>query len=208
MVRRMHAAMYIQTEDAITVRWLGRQIWQYPLDAWNLQEVVADLKPDLIVETGTWRGGSAFFLASLCDLLGHGEVISIDVAARETIPHPRITYVQGSSVDPAVVETVAQRMRALMVRRVLIILDSDHTAQHVRKELDAYSPFVPVDSYIHVQDGDIDEFPIHKRYRPGPKVAAAAFLREHPEFVRDDRVESRYIVTAHPYGWLRRVARE
>jgi cephalosporin hydroxylase len=204
-VRRVRDAMYVQTTDAITVRWLGRQIWQYPLDAWNMQEMIADLKPDLIVETGTYRGGSAFFLASLCDLMAHGEVITIDVAARETIPHPRITYLQGSSIDPTIVNTVTQRMRAIQVRRALIILDSDHSARHVRQELEAYAPLVPVDSYMHVQDGDIDELPRLRKYRPGPRVAAAAFLQDHPEFVRDTVVEFRYMMTAHPYGWLKRI---
>jgi hypothetical protein len=108
--RRVLQAIIMKTNDVETVRWLGQPIWQYPLDAWIIQEVVGELKPDIVVETGTYLGGSAYFFACLCDLLGQGEVISIDIAARGTIPHPRITYLQGSSTDPAIVGSVAQRI--------------------------------------------------------------------------------------------------
>jgi cephalosporin hydroxylase len=201
---RLLRATFLKTQDAMTVRWLGRSIWQYPLDLWVLQEVVAELKPDLIIETGTFRGGSAYFLACLCDLLGHGRVLSIDIAAESTIPHPRITYLQGSSTDPAIIARVGGEVS--QPANILVVLDSDHSAAHVLAELRAYATLIKPGNYIHVQDGIIDETSFFRgRDRPGPVVAVKSFLRESTEFVRAIDVENRYIMTAHPYGWLKRI---
>src|SRR5918994_6034842 len=120
--------------------WLGTQALKNPLDLWVYQEIMAETRPEVIVETGTWRGGTALYLASVCDLLGEGEIVSIDIAPmREDYPqHPRITYLAGrSSTDPEVVEEVGARADG---RRTLIILDSDHSQAHVEAELDAYAP--------------------------------------------------------------------
>src|SRR3954467_12165829 len=116
--RRVLEAIIAKTNDVETVRWLDRPIWQYPLDAWVLQEMIASIKPDLIVETGTCLGGSAFFFANIFDLMDHGEVMSIDIAPRGTMPHPRITYVTGSSVDPGIVDGVRQRIKDLNAKAV------------------------------------------------------------------------------------------
>jgi cephalosporin hydroxylase len=204
--KRVLEAIIAKTNDVETVRWLGRPIWQYPLDAWVLQEMIGSLKPDLIVETGTCLGGSAYFFASIFDLLGHGEVMSIDIAPRGTMPHPRITYLRGSSTDSEIVANVRDRMDALKAKAVLIMLDSNHTESHVRDELEMYAPLVPVGSYIYVQDGCIDTLPSLRAGRPGPVPAVQSFLKNHLQFVRDTEVEFRYVMTAHPYGWLRRVA--
>ncbi len=204
--KRVLQSIITKTNDVETVRWLDKSIWQYPLDAWVIQEVVGELKPDIIVETGTWLGGSAYFFACLCDLLNHGEIVSIDIAPRGTIPHPRITYVTGSSIDRGIVSSVAERLQALGAKKVLIVLDSDHGANYVLQELQAYAPLVPVGSYIHVQDGCIDELPIFRGQGPGPTVAVKRFLKKHSSVIRDLELEQRYVMTAHPYGWLKRIA--
>lgn len=204
--RRTLLAMISKTKNFDNARWLGRGIWQFPLGAWVLQEVVSAMRPDFILETGTFLGGSAHFYASLFDCLGHGEVVTVDPAPKGTIPHPRITYIRGSSTDPQIVAALADRLKRAGASKVLVVLDSDHTAEHVRRELEAFAPLVPPGSYIHVQDGCIDELPCFQDARPGPKVAAKAFLRDHPEFVRDTEIEFRYIMTFHPYGWLKRLA--
>lgn len=207
--RRVRTAIIVKTDDAQTVRWLDRKMWQYPLDAWNIQEVVGASKPDIIVDIGTYFGGSAYFFACLCDLLEHGEIISIDIAARGTIPHPRITYLQGSSTDPEIVDSVVQRIHEIKAEKVFIQLDSDHRAQHVRRELEVYAPLVPVGCYIHVQDGNLDELPYFRSWRHtwghGPMEAAKSFLEDNPTFIRDLEVELRYVMTEHPYGWLKRI---
>jgi len=204
--KRVLEAIVTKTNDVRTVRWMGRPIWQYPLDAWLMQEVIAELRPDLIVETGTYQGGSAYFFACVCDLLGRGEIVSIDIAPQGTMPHPRITYVTGCSVDPRVVSTVAQQIARCKAKRVLISFDSDHGSTHVMRELEAYAFQVPLGSYIHIQDGCIDELSTFRSARPGPKPAVKTFLKRHPEFIRDLELERRYVLTAHPYGWIKRIA--
>lgn len=176
------------------------------MDAWLIQEVISEMKPDLIVETGTYMGGSTYFYACVCDLLGHGEVVSIDIKALATIDHRRITYLEGSSTDEIVLGKVKSRIAEIGAKKILVILDSNHAAAHVRKELELYSPLVPLGGYIHVQDGNMDELPMLKKFRPGPMAAAMGFLQYHPEFMRDIDLEKRYLLTEHPYGWLKRAA--
>jgi cephalosporin hydroxylase len=203
---RVLAEVVSKSDNMRTVRWLGEPIWQTPSDAWLLQEMVSETRPDLIVETGTYMGGSAFFFATLCDQLGAGEVVSVDIDPIKTIPHPRVTYLNGSSIDPGILATV--RERAERAERVLVMLDSDHSAAHVYAELEVYSPLIRVGGYIHVQDGLIDDTDVYGETEPGPAVAARQFLASNPSFVRDVEFERRYVVTAHPYGWLKRVSPE
>ena len=135
-VSRAHDVLY--ESDAWThATWLGSQALKNPLDLWVYQEIMWETEPELIVETGTYRGGSALYLASLCDLMGRGEVLSIDVEPkRDDYPeHPRITYLAGrSSTDPDVVDEVRERANG---RSILVILDSDHSQRHVEAELAA-----------------------------------------------------------------------
>ena len=203
--RRTLDAIVRKTNNVKTVRWLGRPVWQYPLDAWVLQEVISELKPDLIVEFGTFQGGSAFFFASLCALLGHGRVLSIDVAPRSTVAHERIDYFTGSSVAQPTIEAVRETIDRFNARRLLFVLDSDHSAAHVRAELEAYAPLVPVGGYLHVQDGLLDHLSRFRSLRPGPAAAVDGFLAHHPEFERDLDLEGRYVMTAHIGGWVRRL---
>jgi cephalosporin hydroxylase len=200
-VARAHDVFY--ASDAWTkARWLGVQALKNPLDLWVYQELVADTRPELIVETGTWRGGSALYLASICDLLGAGEIVSIDVEPlREDYPqHPRITYLGGrSSTDPDVVAEVAQRAGG---RPMLVILDSDHSQAHVEAELDAYAPLVPVGCYVVVEDSNIGQ--IRKDLMPGPLQAVESFLAKTDEF-EIDREREKFLLTFNPSGFLRRV---
>ena len=135
---------------------------------------MVETRPELVVETGTYRGGSAFFLASICDLLGAGEVVSIDVEpVRDDYPaHPRITYLGGrSSTDPDVVAEVRARAEG---KRTLVILDSDHSQAHVEAELAEYASLVPVGGYVIVEDSNIGQ--IRKDLLPGPLEAIETFL--------------------------------
>jgi cephalosporin hydroxylase len=202
-ISRAHDVFY--ASDAWTqASWLGTQALKNPLDLWIYQEIVADTRPELIVETGTWRGGSALFLASLCDLLEAGEIVSIDVEPmRADYPqHPRITYLAGrSSTDPEVVEEVRTRAGG---RRTLIILDSDHSQTHVEAELAAYAPLVPVGCYIVVEDSNIGR--IREDLMPGPFQAIETFLAKTDEF-EIDRDREKFLITFNPSGYLRRVSR-
>ena len=200
-VSRAHDVIYLS--DAWTdATWLGAQALKNPLDLWVYQEIMFETRPELVVETGTYRGGSAFFLASMCDLLGAGEVVSIDIEpVREDYPsHPRITYLGGrSSTDPAVVAEVRARAEG---KRTLVILDSDHSQAHVEAELAEYGPVVPVGGYVIVEDSNIGQ--IRKDLLPGPLQAIDAFLGRTDEFVID-RSREKFLITFNPSGYLRRV---
>ena len=200
-VARAHDVLY--ESDAWTeATWLGAQALKNPLDLWVYQEIVFETKPELIVETGTYRGGSALYLASLCDLVGAGEVVSIDIEPlREDYPsHPRITYLAGrSSTDPSVVEEVRARAAG---RPILVILDSDHSQAHVEAELATYAPLVPVGCYLIVEDSNIGQ--IREDLMPGPLEAIETFLAGTDEFVID-REREKFLITFNPSGYLRRV---
>ena len=200
-VSRAHDVFY--ASDAWTkATWLGTQSLKNPLDLWVYQEIIAETRPAVIVETGTWRGGSAHFLASICDLIGEGEVVSIDVEPlRADYPrHPRITYVaERSSTDAEVVADVAERAAG---RNVLVVLDSDHSQAHVEAELDAYAPLVPVGCYIIAEDSNIGQ--IRKDLLPGPREAVHAFLARNRDF-EIDREREKFLITFCPDGFLKRV---
>lgn len=185
--------------------WQGVPILKNPCDLLMIQEIVYGIKPSLIVETGTAYGGSALYLAHLCDMNGRGEVISIDVDQPAHTPkHPRIRYVTGSSVDPAIVADVRERAFH-EAGPVMVLLDSDHHAPHVSAELAAYAPIVTPRSFLIVEDTNVNGRPILPAWGPGPGEAVDAFLAAHPEFARERQAE-RYLLTMFPGGWLRRVA--
>ena len=200
--------------------WLGRPLIQLPSDAMAMQEIIWAVKPDLIIETGVAHGGSVVLSASLLELLGHGEVLGIDIDIRthnrQAIEaHPlahRISLIEGSSTDPAVVAQV--RERAAGKARVLVCLDSNHTHEHVLAELEAYAGLVSVDSYCIVFDTFVEDMPADHVWtdRPwgkgnNPKTALREWLQDHPEFEIDHSIDDRLLVTSAPDGFLKRVSR-
>jgi cephalosporin hydroxylase len=203
--RTFFSALVLKTDNFTRVRWLGQPILQNTLDLWTIQETIADLKPALIVETGTNRGGSSLFYAHLFDLLGtDGKIVTIDIAKQHDLRHPRVTSLIGDSTSAAIVDAV-RRMVEHARGPIFVILDSDHSAAHVARELERYAPFVTPGSYLLVQDGSIDTLPYFKASRPGPMPAIHAFLAAHPEFQIDREKCDRFLITHHPNGWLKRV---
>jgi cephalosporin hydroxylase len=200
VVKRFHRLFYGSAVWGES-RWLGARAYKNPLDLWIFQEIITETSPDLIIETGTHSGGSALYFASVCELLGRGEVLSIDIeAVKEIYPlHPRITYVGGrSSTDPEVVEEVRRRAAG---RRTMLILDSDHSQGHVEAELDAYAPLVTEGCYAIVEDSNIG--PVRPDLMPGPMQAIETFLASNRDFVADSTRE-RFMLTFNPSGYLRR----
>jgi len=197
-------------------RWLGRPIIQYPQDIVAMQEIIWEVQPDLIVEAGIAHGGSLVFYASILELLG-GErsVLGVDVDIRqhnrEAIEaHPmfkRIHMIEGSSIDHAIVQQVHAFARDY--RRVLVVLDSNHTDAHVRQELESYSPLVKTGSYLVVFDTVIenlpDELSANRPWRQGnnPWTAVQAFLATNDRFVIDDLIEGKLAITVAPSGYLK-----
>jgi cephalosporin hydroxylase len=182
---------------------LGVTTWKSPLDLWVYQELLWELRPGLILETGTAHGGSALYLASLCETIGGGEVISVDIGEWPDRPaHPRLTYVVASSTDPRVVAELAERAAGAGV--VLVVLDSDHSRDHVLAELRAYAPLVTPGSYLVVEDTNINGHPVYEAFGPGPMEAVHDFLKERDDF-EVDRSREKFLFSFNPGGWLRKL---
>lgn len=203
IARQFAELYYARVENTIFgTRFLGVQTLKYPTDLWAYQEIVADTLPDLIVETGTWHGGSALYLATICDAIGHGHVISIDIDPQGPLPeHERVTFVTGSSIDPEVVERVRA---AAGDGRVMAILDSDHSRDHVLAELGVYSEIVTPGCYLVVEDTNVNGNPVLPDHGPGPGEAVAEFLSRDARYAVDAGRE-RTLITANPGGYLRRL---
>jgi cephalosporin hydroxylase len=198
--------------------WLGRPVIQYPQDLVALQELIWRVRPDLIVETGIAHGGSLVFSASMLELLGEGEVLGVDIEIRphnrEAIEaHPlarRIAMIEGSSVDEQVVAQV--REHAAGKERVLVILDSNHTHEHVARELELYGQLVTPGSYLIVMDTVIDDMPAEsfpdRPWGPGnnPKTAVHEFLAHTDRFEIDREISDKLLITVAPDGYLKCLA--
>ena len=193
-----------KTGNFATTSWLGTPIWQNVLDLWTIQETIAELRPGLLIETGTNRGGSALFYAHLMDLLGHGQVLTIDIERLHSLNHPRVEFVLGDSASEAIVAR-AREAAASADGPVMVILDGDHSREHVARELELYAPLVTTGSLLLSQDGIIDESPFFRDTRPGPLQANRDFLARHPDWEHDRERNERFLLTQHPVGWLRRL---
>lgn len=198
--------------------WLGRPIIQYPQDIIALQEIIWKVKPDLIIETGIARGGSLIFSASILELIGNGKVLGVDIDIRkhnkiEIEKHSmykRITMIEGSSIDETIVKKVYKIARGK--KRILLILDSNHTHEHVLKEMELYSPLVTRGSYMIVFDTVIEDTSepsklLHNK-RPwgkgnNPKTAVREFLKNNNRFVNDVEIENKLMITVAPCGYLK-----
>ena len=206
----------IRTKYSYNFSWMGRPIIQYPQDIMAMQEIIWNVKPDLIIETGIAHGGSLIFYASMLELLGgEGIVLGIDIDIREhnrqeIEKHPmfkRITMIEGSSVDKGVVEKI--RKYAQGKKRVLVCLDSLHTHDHVLRELEAYSPLVTTGSYCVVFDTIVEDLPDeYSADRPwgkgnNPKTAVWKFLEGNYRFVIDKEIENKLLITVCPEGYLK-----
>lgn len=183
-------------------RWLGIPILKSPTDVWIYQEILYDLKPDVIVETGTFNGGSALFFASIFDLIGNGEIITVDIEDREGRPrHKRISYLLGSSVAQDVLDDIEKRISKK--QKVMVVLDSDHSKNHVLNELRLYNKFVTPNNYLIVEDSNVNGHPVKPDFGPGPMEAIEEFLKESEDFTVDNDKE-KYLLTFNPKGYLRK----
>jgi cephalosporin hydroxylase len=203
--------------------WLGVPIIQIPQDLQALQEIIWEVKPDLIIETGIAWGGSLIFSASMltllevCGLIDNGQVIGIDIDIRShnkkaILAHPlnkKVVMLEGSSIDNTMIKKVTSM--AKKKNRVMVCLDSNHTHEHVLAELRAYAPLVSIGSYCMVGDTGVEDLPegmINDRpWGKGnnPKTAVRAFLKENKEFVIDKAIDSKIVLTGSPDGYLKRV---
>ena len=184
---------------------MGYQVIKYPSDLLTYQQVLWQTKPDVLVECGTAYGGSALFFAHIFEMLGHGQVITIDTGPplRGRRPqHKRITYITGSSVDSG---TLAQVGRLTHGSRCMVILDSDHRMGHVSQELEAYCDIVSSGCYLVVEDMILNGHPIRHSFGPGPYEAVSQFMKSPAGnmFVRVPW-EDKAVFSSAAGGWLRK----
>lgn len=219
---------------AYNFKWLGRPAIQFPQDQIALQELIWQIKPDLIIETGIAHGGSLTFSASMLALLDMTDAIeagvSIDpkLSKRKVLgldidirphnkaaieAHPmasRIQMIQGSSVDPKIISQVHEIAKDY--KKILVCLDSNHTHEHVLAELQAYAPLTSKDSYCIVYDTAVEDMPAALAGdRPwglgnNPKTAVWEYLKNHPEFAIDKTIQNKLLITVAPDGYLKRVS--
>jgi len=203
--------------------WLGVPIIQTPQEIQGAQEIIWEVKPDLIIETGIAWGGSVIFSASMlvllemCGEIEKGDVVGIDIDIRPhnkkaILAHPmskKITMFEGSSIEKGIIQKV--RELAKNKKRVLVCLDSNHTHDHVLSELRAYAPLVSIGSYCIVEDTGIEDSPeettSNRSWGKGnnPKTAVREFLKENNNFKIDKIIESKLILTGSPDGYLKRI---
>lgn len=197
--------------------WLGRPVIQFPQDVVALQEIIWDIKPDLIIETGIAHGGGLILYASILELIGKGEVLGIDTDIREHNRKEiekhgmfkRIKMIEGSSVDKKIfgkVENIAKKHK-----KILVCLDSLHTHLHVLEELNLYSKLVSKNSYIVVMDTTVELMPkgyhLNRPWDKGnnPATAAKEFLENNKNFIVDENIENKLLITSAPGGFLKRI---
>jgi len=203
--------------------WLGRPIIQYPEDMIAMQEIIWSVQPDLIIETGIAHGGSLIFSAAMLELNAacggppNAEVLGVDIDIRAhnrlaIEAHPmakRISMIQGSSIAPEIIEQV--KAKTAGKQQVLVCLDSNHTHDHVLAELEAYAQLTTVGSYCVVFDTIVEDLPAEmfpdRPWEPGnnPKTAVWEYLKTHPEFEIDKRIDHKLLISVAPDGYLKRV---
>lgn len=198
--------------------WMGRPIIQYPQDMIAMQEIIWEIKPDLIIETGIAHGGSLIYYASLLELIGHGEVLGIDIDIRkhnraEIEKHPmvkRIHMIEGSSISNDTVEKVKEYAKGKL--KVIVCLDSNHTHEHVLSELNLYAPLVSPGSYIVAFDTIVENLPegYFSQKRPwgignNPMTAVEEFARTNDSFIIDKEIDNKLLISVAPKGYLKRI---
>lgn len=188
-------------------QWMGIPCTQNPLDMWIKQKLIWQTKPDLIIETGTYKGGSALFYAYLFEIMGHGEIITLDWSPQieEVSKYPlfqkRVTSLKGITTSNEIVEQVKTLAQD---KKVMVILDSDHSRDHVLKELEVFAPLVPKDHYLIVEDTNVNGHPVLPKFGPGPFEAVEDFLKTTQDFIIDKECE-KFCVTFFPSGFLKRI---
>jgi cephalosporin hydroxylase len=183
------------------VRWLGTEAMKPPFDLFVYQEIIWDTRPDLIIECGTSSGGTTLFLATICELIRYGNILTIDKVKYDRPPHPAITYLMGDTLSPEVLNDVIPY--AKQRTKVMVILDDNHSRDHVLAEMELYGALVTSGCYLIVEDTNVNGHPVFPNHGPGPAEAVSTFLRKHKEF-KVDREREHFGLTYNPGGYLLR----
>lgn len=193
-----------------TGTWMGVPFYQFVLDAFSIAEIIYETKPSVIIECGSYAGGSALFWSSVMDAADiPGIVITIDIKPVPVCKHrlweQRVNWISGNSISSDVLEKCSSLISPKS--KVMVILDSCHYFDHVRAEMESYGKLVSPNCYMIVEDGIINGHPILPLHGPGPLEAIKDYLKSHPEFVVDEVREKKYLATFNPSGFLKRTGR-
>lgn len=206
-IHEQYSRWFYESQAPFDLTWMGVSVVKCPYDLWFYAEIIHEARPDLVIETGAFMGGSALYLAHVMDAIGHGSVLSVEIETDRELPdHPRIDWLLGmSSTDPVVIEHVA---KAADGKRCMVILDSLHTQEHVLKEMDLYSRFVSKGCYMIVEDTNVHGYSYATGHElekvGGPAEAVKAWQPSNKGFAVDRRPE-RLGMSQNPSGYLLRV---
>jgi cephalosporin hydroxylase len=195
------------------LKYNGVPIHKCPMDMFNYQQILFEQQPDFVIECGAYQGGSTLFFANILDLIGKGEVISIDICQRKESWYPKVRehsrtiLIEGSSTDTSVVEKVKDITKNSTSS--FLILDSLHTKEHVLQEMLSYSDILCSEDYMIVEDGNLNGHPLPPQWHTqtstgGPFEAVMEFMQINDEFVLDKEYENRFLFTFAPSGYLKK----
>jgi len=204
VTNQFHKLYYANFKKSRNVSWLGVRTQKFPGDLWVYQELLYSLKPDLVIECGSFMGGSSLYLATIFDAIGHGRIISIDSENLPKPSHPRITFLTGSSTAPDILQKVHNLAKT--GEKIMVILDSDHRKPHVSKEMELYSPLVSPGQYLIVEDTNVNNHPVSWTMGEGPMEAVVEFLKKENNFEVDVALEKKFLFSANPNGFLRKLS--
>jgi cephalosporin hydroxylase len=204
-VKLLFHYFYYRNSTWGSTHWMGVPLLKLPLDLWRYHDILWETRPDVIIETGTNKGGSALYMAQLCDIIGKGRIVTVDIAhPPQGLPqHQRITYVLGSSTDRQTFDVITSHVTS--GEKVMVILDSDHARDHVVRELELYAPLVSEGCYLVVEDTNVYGHPVSRSHGPGPMEALNEFQPMAKGFKTDEELENKYQMTFFPHGWLKRI---
>lgn len=189
-------------KPASETTWMGTRAQKLPFDLMVLQEILWDCKPDIIVECGSSAGGTSLFLGCICEMIRHGQVITIDIQTYHHPTHPAVSWVTGDVFHP---DLLAELQKAHdNDKTMMVILDDDHVKDHVLQEMEVYGKLVTPGQYMVVEDSNINGHPVWPDFGPGPYEAIHEFIPNHPEF-KIDKNREHYALTFHPDGFLLRL---
>lgn len=209
IVDDFHRLYYDKLRLFQRLKFLGTYTVKYPTDLMVYAEILYDCRPELLIECGTHAGGSAMFLAWVMDAITavqkdyRGRILSVDIYDLSPPSHPRVHYIHGSSTDQRTFEAISDHVAK--AGSVMAILDSDHSEDHVFRELEIYSPLVTEGQYLIVEDTNVNGHPVYEDHGPGPMEAVQRFLAQSNLFDVDHSRET-FLLTSNPGGFLRRSA--